>query len=41
MDNGQLLKRGMDSKIVGRSARGRPMDGWREKRLNDRRMDVR
>ena len=44
MDNERLLKKVMNAKGDGRSARGRPRFGWmdRVKRaLNDRRMDIR
>ena len=44
MDNDRLLKKVMNAKVGGRSARGRPRFGWMdgEKRaLNDRKMDVR
>ena len=43
MDNEQLLKKVMNAKVDGRSARGRPRFGWMdgvETALNDRRMDV-
>ena len=44
MDNEQLLKKVMNAKVDGRSARGRPMFGWMDgvkRALNDRRMDIR
>ena len=44
IDNESLLKKVMNAKVDGRSARGRPRFGWmdRVKRaLNDKRMDVR
>ena len=44
MDNERLLKKVMNTKVDGRSARGRPRFGWMDgvKRvLNDRRMDMR
>ena len=44
MDNEQLLKKVMNVKVDGRSARGRPRFGWMdevERALNDRRMDMR
>ena len=44
MDNEWLLKKVMNVKVDGRSARGRPMFGWMngvKRALNDRRMDVR
>ena len=44
MDNEQLLKKVMNAKVDGRSARGRPRVGWIDgvkRALNDRRMDVR
>ena len=44
MDNEQLLKKVMNAKVDGRSARGRPRFGWMdevERALNDRRMDIR
>ena len=44
MDNKQLLKKVMNAKVDGRSARGRPRFGWMggvKRALNDRRMDVR
>ena len=43
-DNERLLKKVMNAKVDGRSARGRPRFGWMDgvKRvMNDRRMDVR
>ena len=44
MDNERLLKKVMNAKVDGRSARGRPSFGWMdgvERVLNDRRMDMR
>ena len=44
MDNEQLLKKLLNAKVDGRSARGRPRFGWMdgvERALNDRRMDMR
>ena len=44
MDNEQLLKKVMNKKVDGRSARGRPKFGWMDgvkRALNDRRLDVR
>ena len=44
MDNERLLKKVMNAKVDGRSARGRPRFGWMdgvERALNDRRMDIR
>ena len=44
MDNKQLLKKVINAKVDGRSARGRPRFGWMdgvERALNDRRMDIR
>ena len=44
MDNERLLKKVMNAKVDGRSARGRSRFGWMDrvkKALNDRRMDVR
>ena len=44
MDNERLLKKVMNEKVNGRSARGRPRFGWMDgvkRALNDRRMDVR
>ena len=44
MDNERLLKKVMNAKVDGRSARGRPRFGWVDgvkRALNDRRMDVR
>ena len=43
MDNEQLLKKVMNAKVDGRSARGRPRFGWMDgvkRALNDRRMDI-
>ena len=43
MDNERLLKKVMNAKVDGRSARGRPRFGWMDgvKRvLNDRRIDM-
>ena len=43
MDNERLLKKVMNVKVDGRSARGRPRFGWMdgvERAMNDRRMDV-
>ena len=42
-DNEQLLKKVMNAKVDGRSARGRPRFGWMDgvkRALNDRRMDT-
>ena len=44
MDNERLLKKVMNARVDGRSARGRPRIGWMDgvrRALNDRRMDVR
>ena len=44
MDNERLLKKVMNAKADGRSARGRPRFGWMDgvkRALNDRRMDIR
>ena len=44
MDNERLLKKVMNAKVNGGSARGRPRFGWMggvKRALNDRRMDVR
>ena len=44
MDNERLLKKVMNAKVDGRSARGRPGFGWMDgvkRALNDRRMDMR
>ena len=44
MDNEQLLKKLMNAKVDGRSAKGRPRFGWMDgvkRALNDRRMDMR
>ena len=43
MDNERLLKKVMNAKVDGRSARGKPRFGWVgvERALNDRRMDIR
>ena len=44
MDNERLLKKVMNARVDGRSARGRPRFGWMDgvkRALNDRRMDVR
>ena len=44
MDNERLLKKVMNAKVDGRSARGRPRFGWVDvvkRALNDRRMDMR
>ena len=44
MDNERLLKKVMNAKVDGRSARGRPRFGWIDgvkRALNDRRMDMR
>ena len=44
MDNEQMLKKVMNAKVEGRSARGRPRFGWMDgvkRALNDRRMDIR
>ena len=43
MDNERLLKKVMNAKVNGRSARGRPRFGWMDgvkRALNDRGMDV-
>ena len=43
MDNERLLKKVINAKIDGRSAKGRPRFGWMDgvrRALNDRRMDV-
>ena len=43
MDNERLLKKVMNAKVDGRSARGRPRFGWMDgvkRALNDKRMDV-
>ena len=43
MDNERLLKKVMNAKVDGRSARGRPRFGWMDgvkRALNDRRMDI-
>ena len=43
MDNEQLLKKVMNAKVDGRSARGRPRFGWMDevkRALNDMRMDM-
>ena len=43
MDNERLLKKVMNVKFDGRSARGRPRFGWMDgvkRALNDRRMDM-
>ena len=43
-DNERLLKKVMNAKVDGRSARGRPRFGWMDgvkRALNDRRMDMR
>ena len=43
MDNERLLKKLMNAKLDGRSARGRPRFGWMngvKRALNDRRMGV-
>ena len=43
MDNERLLKKVMNVKVDGRSARGRPRFGWMDgvkRALNDRRMDI-
>ena len=43
MDHERLLKKVMNAKVDGRSARGRPRFGWMDgvkRALNDRRMDV-
>ena len=43
MDNERLLKKVMNVKVDGRSARGRPWFGWIDgvkRALNDRRMDM-
>ena len=44
MDNEQKLKKVMNAKVYGGSARGRPRFGWMDevkRSLNDRRMDMR
>ena len=44
MDNERLLKKVINAKVDGRSARGRPRFGWMDgvkRTLNDRRMDIR
>ena len=44
MDNERLLKKVMNAKVNGRSARGKPRFGWMDgvkRALNDRGMDVR
>ena len=44
MDNERLLKKVMNAKVDGRSARRRPRFGWMDgvkRALNDRRMDIR
>ena len=44
MDNERLLKKVMNEKADGRSARGKPMFGWMDgvkRALNDRRVDMR
>ena len=44
MDNERLLKKVMNAKVDGRSARGRPRFGWMDgvkRALNDRRMNIR
>ena len=44
MSNERLLKKVMNEKVDGKSARGRPRFGWMDevkRALNDRRMDVR
>ena len=44
MDNERLLKKVMNAKVDGRSARGRPRFGWMDgvkRALNDRGMDIR
>ena len=44
MDNERLLKKVVNAKVEGRSARGRPRFGWMDgvkRALNDRRMDMR
>ena len=44
MNNERLLKKVMNAKADGRSARGRPRFGWMDgvkRALNDRRMDMR
>ena len=44
MDNERLLKKVMNAKVDGRSARGRPRFGWMDgvkRALNDGRMDIR
>ena len=44
MDSERLLKKVMNAKVDGRSARGRPKFGWMDgvkRALNDRRMDMR
>ena len=43
-DNGRLLKKVMNAKVDGRSARGRPRFGWMDgvkRALNDMRLDMR
>ena len=44
VDNERLLKKVMNAKVDGRSARGRPRFGWMDgvkRALNDKRMDAR
>ena len=44
IDNERLLKKVMNAKVDGRSARGRPRFGWMDgvkRPLNDRRKDIR
>ena len=44
MDNERLLKKEMNAKVDGRSARGRPRFGWmdgKKRALNDKKMDMR
>ena len=44
MDNERLLKKVMNAKVDGKSAKGRPRFGWMDgvkRALNDRRMDIR
>ena len=41
IDNKQLLKKVMNAKVDGRSARGRPRFGWMDRVKNGRRMDLR
>ena len=44
MDSERQLKKVMNAKVDGRSARGRPRFGWMDgvkRALNDRRMDIR